>query len=356
MCALGIIPSALAVLGGADLTLIPAPLWFATYGVFLVSLALCTVAFPHVPWPLPLVALALTCLSALVIVATAPEAGWLVVILICAVIACSYLLPLWATFGIVVVNTATVMASASLAGAEPSQYVFSGLISAVIQLSGVFSVRMLMREGGLRRELLLAHNHLRATQELLEESSRSQERLRISRELHDVLGHRLTALSLELEAAAHLSDGQAREHVVRARETARGLLGDVRTTVSSIRGQSDPVPLAITDLVAGLDDPVVHLRVDLPEELERAVATAVVRTVQEGLTNAIRHAEAFNLWIDARAAEGRIAVTIRDDGRGARNFTPGNGLSGMRERIEGLGGEVEFHSREGFAIRAWVPA
>lgn len=352
----GLLPI-LSTLGGRRaVTVIPVPLWLGVYAVFLAALAICTIAVERLPSRVTLPTLALTVVSGLAIVTTAPRAPWLPMILICTAIACSYLIPLWATLCVVGVNTAAVTLSGMLGDMSWRSAFVSAAIYLVIQLSGVLTVRLVIRENGLRRELLVAHNTLKATQNLLEESSRSQERLRISRDLHDVLGHHLTALSLELEAAGHLAEEPARQHVLRARAMAKDMLSDVRSTVGSLREQDEPVRLALEDLVDGIEEPVVHLSTDLPETLDRRVATAIVRTVQEGLTNAIRHADAESIWIDVTNGGGRIDISIRDDGRGAAVQRPGNGLAGMRERIAALGGEVEFNGSRGFAITGWVPA
>jgi signal transduction histidine kinase len=88
------------------------------------------------------------------------------------------------------------------------------------------------------------------------------------------------------------------------------------------------------------------------------VAQAIVRCVQETMTNAIRHAAARNLWIEVAREAGEVRVRARDDGRGAVGLRPGNGLLGMRERVEQVGGRLELESRpgHGFEVRARLPA
>ena len=89
-----------------------------------------------------------------------------------------------------------------------------------------------------------------------------------------------------------------------------------------------------------------------------AQAHAVFRCVQEAITNTVRHAAAQNVWVDLARDGGRIQVSVRDDGRGAATPTPGNGITGMRERFEDAGGGLEIASRpgQGFELRAWLPA
>jgi signal transduction histidine kinase len=216
------------------------------------------------------------------------------------------------------------------------------------------------RESAARRELEKTNRELEATRESLAAASRDAERLRIARELHDLLGHDLIALHLELETARHLADPKTREPVERAHGVAKGLLADLRKAVSDLREDRGPVDVAqdIRGLLTKVQEPRVHL--DAPQSIDvrdAERANTVVRCVQEIVTNTIKHAEAQNLWITLGRRDGRLEVTARDDGRGAGTIAPGNGLSGMRERIERLGGElvVESDDGAGFRLRANLP-
>jgi len=215
------------------------------------------------------------------------------------------------------------------------------------------------RQTRARNELARANAELRATQALLADSSRMAERARISDELHDLLGHHLTALSLNLEAAVHQTEGKARESVEKAQSLAKLLLSDVRESVSSVRG-SGRVDLAkaLAPIVEELPRPKVHL--NLAEDVEITDpehAHALVRCVQEIVTNAARHGGAENLWIDFRPSENGLEIRARDDGRGVKKVTPGQGLAGMRRRLEDLGGRLQVASEpgEGFRVEAWIP-
>ena len=210
------------------------------------------------------------------------------------------------------------------------------------------------------REVLTRTNaELRATQELLAETSRMTERVRISRELHDLLGHHLTALNLQLEAASHLVQGTASEPVGKARSVAKLLLADLREAVSMLR-EEETMDLAqvLCPLAEAVERPRTHLT--LPRNLrltDTKRAHALVRSVQEIITNAVKHADADNLWIEVAIEGEGVAVHARDDGRGVAVVASGHGLKGMRERIEALGGRVEVASRpaEGFRVDAWMP-
>lgn len=210
-----------------------------------------------------------------------------------------------------------------------------------------------------REEQRRLNSELHATRALLAESSRLNERVRISRELHDLLGHHLTALSLNLEVATHLSEGRAREHVQQAHLLARLLLTDVREAVSQLReGGAIDLHEALAALAQGVPSLAIHL--DLPERLsvtDPLRAQVILRCVQEIITNAVRHAGADNLWITLSQAHGGIALSARDDGRGASDAVVGNGLRGMRERLVEYGGRLSIAtaSARGFALDAFLP-
>jgi len=183
------------------------------------------------------------------------------------------------------------------------------------------------RQTEAREELRVVNSELRATQLLLAEGERAGERLRISRELHDVVGHHLTALALNLEVASHLVTGKALDHVKQAQSVSKQLLSDVRQVVSAFR---------IADARR---------------------AQVLVRLTQEILTNAMRHARARNLWLAFRFDGDDVELVARDDGRGALEVKAGNGLTGMRERLEIFGGSLDIETRPGygFVVLARLP-
>lgn len=213
-----------------------------------------------------------------------------------------------------------------------------------------------------RDEQRRLNSELRATRALLAESTRIAERLRIARELHDLVGHHLTALSLNLEVASHLVQSPAQEHVRKAQSVAKLLLADVREVVSQLR-EDDRIDLtqALRSVVEGVPQLNVHL--DLPprfsvEDPKRA--QVLLRCAQEIITNTIRHAGARNLWLRFDLGEEHqrgIAIRARDDGRGSESLKPGNGLTGMRERLAQFGGRLDINTARdrGFALDAWLP-
>ncbi len=215
------------------------------------------------------------------------------------------------------------------------------------------------RQTEAREELRVVNSELRATQLLLAESERAAERLRISRELHDVVGHHLTALTLNLEVASHLVQGKALLHVKQAQSVSKQLLTDVRQVVSALRG-SDAIDLESTlqELVASAPAPDVRLTMPTPFKLDDGRrAQVLVRLTQEILTNTMRHARARHLWLNFERDGDVIELVARDDGRGASEIKPGNGLTGMRERLEVFGGSLDIETRPGygFVVLARLP-
>lgn len=211
-----------------------------------------------------------------------------------------------------------------------------------------------------RGELRRLNAELRATRALLAESSRANERVRISRELHDLIGHHLTALSLNLEVASHRTEGEARAHVRQAQSLTRLLLSDVREVVSELRKDvTINLREALLHLIEGVPGVRVHL--NLPDDLvvgDPEHAQVLLRVAQEALTNAIRHGKANTLWLDfSHGADRSIRLQARDDGVGCERVTAGNGLTGMAERLQRFGGRMSFDSApgRGFRIDVFLP-
>ena len=210
-----------------------------------------------------------------------------------------------------------------------------------------------------REELAAAKERLEVLQERLAETSREAERLRIARDLHDSLGHHLTALGLDLELARHVATGEAVAPVERARDLASSLMSERRGAVTQLRADTGGDLVGRLRALARREGrPRVEVEVGsgvdgMPPE----VALALGRVAQEMVTNATRHSGAGALKLTLSATESLWTLEGRDDGVGADALRPGHGLSGMRERVEGVGGtlEIDTGARRGFAIRAMVP-
>lgn len=227
------------------------------------------------------------------------------------------------------------------------------------QVLALFSCFLTAREAAARADLARANRELHATRELLASSSRLAERERISRELHDTLGHHLSALSLNLEAATHMTSGAALTQVERSQEITKSLLRDVRGVVSELR-KAEPVRLreSLDALVENIVEPRIHLA--LRDDLvisDPLIAHTVLRCVQETVTNAVRHAQAKNLRIELIRTDDRVEVRATDDGCGAQQVRLGHGLAGMRERVEAIGGRllIQTEPGQGFGVDISIP-
>jgi signal transduction histidine kinase len=226
------------------------------------------------------------------------------------------------------------------------------------QLFAYFAVRIAHREALARQALAEANAELKVTSGLLDISSRTEERLRIARDLHDLLGHHLTALSLNLEVAGHLAAGGAKEPIEKSKAITKELLGDVRAVVSRLR-EDEPVDLAkaLNALRESIPAPALHIDMENVAVSDPAVARVALRAVQEIVTNAVRHSGARNLWLRLSTSDHTLDVDARDDGAGTDHIELGNGLRGIRERVEEVRGSLEVSSMRGrgFSVHIALP-
>jgi signal transduction histidine kinase len=341
-----------ALFGVVD-PVIPRGWWIALFALVIVALLLALIRERSDMLRYGLFALAVV--SSWVVVLTTPHVGLLPVLLVITAAVSVYVMPLRAGFVVVGLNTALLALVMVLHDRTTADALTTLGFYLLIQVATMLSSVTLIREQRLRRELSQAHLDLRAASALLSESARTAERLRISRDLHDLIGHQLTVLTLELEAARHRDGEQAREHVERANQVARDLLSDVRDTVGELRTASSDLSEALRQLVRDLPDLAVSVDVGPDVRVDEEQVAAIVRAVQEIVTNTMRHAEARELWIEVAARPPGVVLTAVDDGRGSRELVPGNGLRGLTERFEALGGDVEFDGGAGFRVTARVP-
>ncbi len=227
------------------------------------------------------------------------------------------------------------------------------------QVLAFFVFSIMARETAARWELADANAELRALQPILADSSRNAERLRITHELHDALGHRLTVLILNLEAVLKCTEGAVKSRVELCQSLARQLLMDMRDIVAQSRtSEGVPVTESLRALVNAIPQPRVHLDIENDVRIvDPEAAHTLLRCVQEIVTNAARHSGAANLWIVIEQEDGNVRLSALDDGQGAASKSDGFGLRGMRERVQKAGGEIQFSSRpgHGFGVTAMLP-
>ena len=212
----------------------------------------------------------------------------------------------------------------------------------------------------------------RYLEETREEEARrrvADERLRIARDLHDVIAHSIASINVQAGSAIHVMDRrpeQARESLLAIKDASGEALAELRSTIGIMRGSEDgdaprtPTPslarlhpLVETAARAGL--PVgVGVRGE-PRPLPAAVDVAGYRIVQESLTNVVRHAHAHEATVTIEYRPGSVDIEVVDDGRnGAGGGAPGHGLAGMRERAQAVGGQVEAGPRFSGGFRVWA--
>ncbi|GAA1613586.1 sensor histidine kinase [Actinoplanes couchii] len=198
------------------------------------------------------------------------------------------------------------------------------------------------------------------------------ERLRIARELHDIVGHSLSLIAVKATVANHIADqrpAESRAALQTIERTSRSALTEIRRLLDVLRADDDPggelTPSPGTADLAGLVERLrsPRFRVDLSvtgtDDLPVAVGLTVYRIVQESLTNVMKHAEASRCQVTVRAADGMAHIEVTDDGRGRRPHRgrAGQGLIGMRERVTMYGGTLSAETRPegGFRVAADIP-
>jgi signal transduction histidine kinase len=230
-----------------------------------------------------------------------------------------------------------------------------------LQLLFVFAAQALRREEQTARAFAQTNCELRSAQAMISNDARNAERLRVSRELHDAWGHELTALGLQLEIASHVADAdRAKYHVMQAKDLARALLGKVCDVVATLHeDERCGLKGALETLARSVPSPAIHVSFDSGVQVSPDQAHALMRCAQEAVTNAIRHSQAFNLWLQVTSDGEGVRLVARNDGS-ARTLAsfPGSGLLGMRERLENLGGQLAIGAGKewGFTVDAWLPS
>jgi len=201
-----------------------------------------------------------------------------------------------------------------------------------------------------------ATDKLRIANAEIEHLAKVAERERIARDLHDVLGHTLSVIILKSELAGKLIDidpERAKLEIADVEQTSRAALSEVRSTIRGYRAHSLEAEIKqakATLQTAGVSLKSENIHVPLTPVQESVVALVV----REALTNVVRHAEARNCELRLTPNNGNCLLEIHDDGRGG-NQIEGNGLRGMRERIEALGGTLVRETRAGTRLLIQFP-
>jgi signal transduction histidine kinase len=231
--------------------------------------------------------------------------------------------------------------------------------------------------GFILRTRQAVNHELRATTAALERSRRERERqvvvgerMRVARELHDVVAHSVSVMVIQAGAARRVAArdrGRAVEALRSVQASGREALAEMRFMVGALRRDgngsdaSAPGLDRLDELIARARDAGLEVRVCVqgqPEPLSAGLDLVAYRVVQEALTNTLKHANADGATVLVRYAGGALELQIHDFGRGRQAaMPPGHGIIGMRERVSLYGGEFEAGPRAdgGFAVTARLP-
>lgn len=302
--------------------------------------------------------LAVIAASALALVWLAPRTGTTPVLLVVLAAQLSMVWPLRATLlAMAVVDVLFYLLLRDAGFSSPSLMV---LIYAGFQAFALLVGHYASNAERTRDRLALVNADLLATRALLADSARDAERLRMARELHDVAGHKLTAIHLNLRALASDPAFSQRQEIHLAQQLSSELLTDIRNVVQALR---DSRGLDLETALRALAAPLPKLRMDLRigadvQVNDPALAETLLRLVQESLTNAVRHAGADRVSVEISREGERVMLRIEDDGMVKGVIREGNGMAGMRERVEASRGDfrVSTAPHGGLRIEAGFPA
>ncbi|KLI98316.1 histidine kinase [Luteimonas sp. FCS-9] len=296
---------------------------------------------------------------ALALIALDPKPGTAPVLLVIWIaVAFSDWSPRVATMALILVDTVYYLILKHVAGFGAP--LMSVLIFAGFQAFAALCMHYARSAERTRDALSRVNADLLATRALLADSARDAERLRVARELHDVAGHKLTALRLNLRALGEDPAFAGHPQVRIAEQLSGELLGDIRNVVQALRdGEGLDLATALHALAAPMPRPRLRLEIDETVRVtDPAIAEALLRLVQEALTNAARHADADLLDVRLWREGARLRIAIEDDGRLRAPWREGNGIAGMRERLDALHGALRLQRSPRGAMRldAELPA
>jgi signal transduction histidine kinase len=259
--------------------------------------------------------------------------------------------------------------AAGAAAAALSLLLFGGGLGfwEIVAIYAVFAAAWLLGDNlRTRRE---RNARLEAERQANVQRTAAEEQARMARELHDIIGHSVSVMTIQAAAAGDAFDSrpvQVREALRAIESTGRETLAELRRLLAGVRpdetGAFAPAPgldgldaLAERVRGAGL---AVELTVERgPEPLPPSIDLSAYRIVQEALTNTLKHAHATTARVEVRQTGGTLEIDVVDDGKGADTLTPGHGIIGMRERAAQFGGHLSAGPAPGggFAVRARIP-
>jgi signal transduction histidine kinase len=238
-----------------------------------------------------------------------------------------------------------------------------------LSLTAVFLlVNSILIERQKHQELVVANEKLHQYARRIEDQATLQERNRIAREIHDALGHTLTAQSIQLENALLFCPPEAEKtqsFLLQSKQLCTHALREVRQSVSTLRSnplQGRSLEKTLTQTLHDFRQTTniaLEFAIDLPPSLSSDVSTVIYRIVQEALTNIYKHSSADRVKIEIYGYPDEVIVAVQDNGKGFHpdQNTTGFGLQGIRERTRSLGGTFSIDSQphQGCRITAHLP-
>lgn len=249
-------------------------------------------------------------------------------------------------FGIILVNSSIHFI---ILYDDPTDYAFNSIIIfLMLQFFGFFAVDSLLREEITKEELSVINKELLATRYMLKESSERKERLRISRDLHDTIGHQLTSLALNLEVSHFKVPDDCKPLLEKNRDQAKTLLSEVRAVVKEMRNAEQ---FDLVETFSALFDqlPKCELKVESIVEIhETRLKQQIMFCLQEAVSNAIRHGKADCFTLSATKKDKLLTFSLTDNGTALFINDFGSGLTGMKERLANFEGIIELlHTADG---------
>jgi signal transduction histidine kinase len=222
------------------------------------------------------------------------------------------------------------------------------IIYFMLQIFGFSAIETILREERAKEELAAINQELLATRFMLKASSQKQERLRISRDLHDAIGHQLTALSLNLEVAKHKVSEEFKPLLQENLQLAKTLLSNVRQVVKEMREEEQ------IDLVSSLQNLINQLPncqlqvISSPDINSLQLKQQLMFCLQEGVSNALRHGKANLFTLACEKMSNSLVINLSDNGTVTTNNNEdfGSGLAGMNERLIDFSGKVALITNE----------
>jgi signal transduction histidine kinase len=270
-------------------------------------------------------------------------------------------LTLWAQIGLHLVSVAamTLIAAATM---PVERVVLPFLVLLLTNGAVTLMGYLIVRDEKTQIALEAANRQLRDYAAQADDLATMRERNRLAREIHDSLGHYLTIVNTQIEAARAImpTDPERGAYLLeRAQALTKEGLSEIRRSVSALRAEQRPLPDAIRALIAEHESSGLSIGYEVEgaaRPCSPPVEQALYRAAQEGLTNVRRHAHATRADVQLCYTPERVTLCIHDNGVGSADGAAGFGLIGLRERLNPLNGVVHTESAQGFTLRVEVPA